>query len=154
MNELDFIVAIILLIGLFRGYRNGLIKEVFNLVILFSSLYLSVRFSQIPVVSLLVLVFASLTLLKFSRYILHKIAGALFLGFVNRIFGSLFGLVKTLILVLCLLSIDRFLPNANIQIDEKIAQAELDDSIFLNQAKSNKNFDNVISLIEVKTQKK
>ena len=38
-----------------------------------------------------------------------------------------------------LLSIDRFFPNANIQIDEKIAQAELDDSIFLNQTKSNKN---------------
>ena len=80
MNELDFIVAIILLIGLFRGYRNGLIKEVFNLVILFSSLYLSIRFSQIPIVSLLILLFASLILLKLSRYILHKIAGFLFWG--------------------------------------------------------------------------
>ena len=154
MNELDFIVAIILLIGLFRGYRNGLIKEVFNLIILFSSLYLSIRFSQIPIVSLLILIFSSLILLKLSRYILHKITGALFLGFLNRVFGSFFGLAKTLILLLCLFSIDKFFPNSNIQIEEKIIRAELEDSFFLNQIKSKKTAETFISLLETKTLKK
>ena len=154
MNEIDIIVVIILLIGLFRGYRNGLIKEIFNFVILFSSLYLSIRFSQIPIVSLLILVFATLSLLKFSRYILHKLTGVLFLGFLNRVFGSFFGLAKTLMLLLCLFSIDRFFPYSNIQIEEKIIQAELENSLFLNQIKSKKTVETFISLLETKTPKK
>ena len=154
MNEIDIIVVIILLIGLFRGYRNGLVKEIFNFLILFSSLYLSIRFSQIPIVSLLILLFATLVLLKFSRYILHKLTGVLFLGFLNRIFGSFFGLAKTLMLLLCLLSIDRFFPNSNIQIEEKIIQAEQEDSLFLNKIKSKKTVETFISLLETKTPKK
>ena len=111
MGFLDIIVAIAIVIGFFKGYKNGLFVELASLVALFVGIYLAVKFSYVTqnivgnsvswspktlqlasfVITLLIVVVAIHLLAK----TLSGIATFAFLGWANSLLGGLFGSIKT-----------------------------------------------------------
>ncbi len=114
MNYLDIIIVIPLLYGLIKGFMNGLIKEVTGLLSLVVGIYVAVNFSDylhpkftevlggyeefIPVISFATLFLISIILIKVLGYFADKLTNALALGIISRFLGSVFGVLKMVLL--------------------------------------------------------
>lgn len=110
MNFLDIIIVIPLLYGLIKGFLNGLIKEVTELLALIFGIYVAVNFSSylhpifivflaeyeqfVPIVSFAVLFVLILLATRLLGYFLDKLTKALALGMISKILGSFFGFLK------------------------------------------------------------
>ncbi len=116
MNLLDFILLAPLLFGLGRGLFKGLFIELASLVSLFGGAFMAYLFADDVYLQLakyvddpgigtkvasyaLVFVAVVIAVYLLARA-LTKMMKLVALGFVNRLLGGLFGLCKTLILVL------------------------------------------------------
>lgn len=130
MNFLDVVLAIPLVYGIVQGWRRGIVKEAVMLVAIIFAIYVSRYFSPTmslflqshlgasegvaaPLSYILVLVIFGGGMYVLA-FMLTRILKAIKLGTVNRIFGSLFGLFKWMLIVsavLCFFAIvDRFVP--------------------------------------------
>ena len=47
MNYLDVIISVLLLYGIVKGYSNGIIKEITNIISVFLAIYIGVHFSEL-----------------------------------------------------------------------------------------------------------
>ncbi len=120
MNYLDIIFIIPLAYGFVQGLRKGLIKEIAGLVAVVLGIYLARYFSLpasqaliemtgwgtnicTPLAYALVFVVVSLSISTLS-YMLSKIIGAIMLGWLNRLFGAVFGVVKMTLLLSVILN--------------------------------------------------
>lgn len=125
MTYVDYIILGGLAFFLVKGYFKGLINQVMSIAGMISGLIIAWKFyplvSQfgtdlgIPetvsmVISFILIYAAVVFIAKFLGKILHKLAKALFLGWVNRLAGALFGLIEGLLLITILLVLISFTP--------------------------------------------
>ena len=127
MNWLDIVLAIPMLWFLYRGFRNGLIIELASLAALVLGIYVALHFSfyvegwlvdnfdigeKYRYIISFALTFIIVAVLVFlAGKIIHKLVGIIFLGFLNRLAGGIFGLLKAaLVLSVILYFINGFDP--------------------------------------------
>ena len=115
MNIIDVIILICLVPAVFQGYRKGFISQAISIVSLVVGIWASARFADMvtawiaqyitasePVLKLvafaliLILVFLALGLIG---RLVESILNFAFLGWVNRLLGIVFSLLKTLLII-------------------------------------------------------
>jgi len=130
MNSLDIAIAGLFLYGLIKGFSNGLIKEITDLLSLVLGVYIAVNFSIFleprlrgsfdnyeqfkPILAFAILFIATMFIVKVIGILANKITKALALGFISRIFGGIFGGLKIALIVSFLLTIEsklELIPN-------------------------------------------
>lgn len=116
MNWLDVILLLPLLVGLVRGLMRGLISEIIAIVVVILGV-IGARYAAPPfsawllqqfawpqgvcdVVAYTLIFLAIAIILSLLAKLLTKFLRAIHLGWANRLFGGLFGIVKYGILVL------------------------------------------------------
>ncbi len=138
MNYIDLILLIFLLWSAYRGFRNGLIIEVASLAALILGIFGAIKFSYmtsdflvekfemttqyLPLISFAITFVIIVVVVHLLAKALDKLVKAVALGFINRILGVLFGVIKTAfilsIILVILNTIDRkthFLPEEKIE---------------------------------------
>ena len=122
MNYLDIAIAVPLLYGLIKGFSNGLIKEITGLLSLVVGIYVALNFSNLlephlsrifdnyeqfkPLLAFAILFISVLLLIKLLGYLTAKLTKALALGFLSRILGGIFGMLKLALIISFLLMIE------------------------------------------------
>ena len=110
MNFIDIILAILLLLGLIRGYRKGLFVSLASLVALVAGIYITVHFSDIvgaylaqyldwgdntmKLTAFAVTFIGVVILISLAGKLLTKIADFASLGILNKLLGAAFGILK------------------------------------------------------------
>lgn len=115
MALLDIILGILLLLGLWKGFNNGLLIEVASIVALIAGIYGAIHFSYIAgdylteqmnweeryinltafVITFIVIVIA----VHFAGKLLTKVANIALLGLLNKIAGAAFGALKVAVIL-------------------------------------------------------
>jgi membrane protein required for colicin V production len=115
VNLLDIVIVIPLIYAGYKGFKHGLIIEVFTLLALIVGLYAGIHFSDtvaaflkkqfkwdspyLPVISF-TLVFLGLgAMIYFAGKAIERVVKVVHLSPLNKIFGSVFGLLKALYFV-------------------------------------------------------
>ncbi|WNM19600.1 CvpA family protein [Flavobacterium capsici] len=139
MSYIDIILGGLLIFGLIRGIKNGLFVELASLISFFIGIYIAVKFSYIvggfigdsktakvaAFVITLILVIVGIHLLA---KVFSKIANFVFLGWLNRLGGAVFAVLKTALLLGIVLSLFQ-----KVNIDNAIISKETqEESIFFN----------------------
>ena len=150
MNYLDIFIACTLVFGFTRGYLKGLVMELSSIIAVLLGVYGSIKFSDftftfvsdkfpqiiesvnenyLKIASFAFTFFLIIVLISIVGKALTKILKMVFLGFLNKILGGFFGVIKfTLILSICFV----FFQNINstlFLVDDSFA----DSSFFYNQ---------------------
>ena len=115
MNYIDVIILIILGISMVTGFVNGFIKEIASLAALILGIWGAIRFSSftagklydyfdmsgnyVGIISFIV-TFAVIAIgIHFAGMLVDKLVKAVALGFVNRLLGIAFGLIKAVLIL-------------------------------------------------------
>lgn len=115
MNFIDILILVPLIYAAYKGFKHGLIIEIFTLLALVVGLYAGIHFSDsvadflkkqfnwtstyLPVISF-TLVFLGLgAMIYFAGKAIERVVKVVNLSPLNKIFGSAFGLVKALYFV-------------------------------------------------------
>jgi len=122
MNYLDIAIVVPILFGLIKGFSNGLVKEITGLIALILGVYVAVNFSLFlepylleslanyeqfnSIIAFSILFVATILIIKLIGILVNKLTKALALGFVSRIFGSIFGGLKIALILSFLLTIE------------------------------------------------
>lgn len=115
MTILDLFLLLPLAYGAWRGFRKGLILEVFTLLAIIVGIYVAVHFSDrvshkivenlgeeyssTPAISFTLIFLAVGALIYFGGVALEKVVKAVNLSVFNRMLGLLFGFIKALYLL-------------------------------------------------------
>ena len=115
MNFIDAIIIIILAFAVIRGFTNGLIKEVASLAALILGIWGAIKFSDytagklydyfnmtgkyVGIISFVVTFGIIAIVIHFIGVLLDKFLEAVALGFVNRLLGMVFGLIKSVLIL-------------------------------------------------------
>lgn len=131
MGLLDGIIIVILTLFAWKGFRNGLVKEVFRIVGLVLAVFLAFQYAEfaasvidplldvpaevIPYIGFAVLFCVAFFGTQMAVYLLDRLIQLLMLSIPNRIFGLLFGLLKSSLLIsIVLIFLSGFgVPNNN-----------------------------------------
>lgn len=121
MNLLDFLILIPIAYFCYRGFVNGIIKEVFSIVGIILGVFLTFQYmdpvgaaisplfeekaSFIPFVSAIIIFVGTLSVVHLAAFLGKKFLETIKLNFVNRIAGSAFGFLKSGIVVSAILLI-------------------------------------------------
>lgn len=114
LNGLDYILLVPLLWAVFKGFKNGLIKEVFSLLALILGIFLTYKFSYFVeekldgvfaahYLAFVITFFAVLLGVHFVGVLVDKVVQLAVPNFLNRLFGICFGIVKWLFICSVLL---------------------------------------------------
>ena len=115
MNFIDAIIIIILAFAVIRGFTNGLVKEVASLAALILGIWGAIKFSDftagklydyfnmtgkyVGIISFVVTFGIIAIVIHFIGVLLDKLLEAVALGFVNRLLGMVFGLIKSVLIL-------------------------------------------------------
>jgi membrane protein required for colicin V production len=115
MNWLDAIIVVVLILSLVTGFINGLVKEVASLAALILGIWGAIRFSSftagklydyfdmtgryVGIIAFLITFALIVVLIHFIGILADKVVNAASLGFINRILGIVFGLLKTILIM-------------------------------------------------------
>jgi membrane protein required for colicin V production len=115
MNWLDALILVILILSLVMGFINGLIKEVASLAALILGIWGAIKFSSFTAAKLydyfdmtgryvgiiaFIITFALIVvIIHFIGILADKVVTAASLGFINRILGIVFGLIKSILIM-------------------------------------------------------
>lgn len=115
MNWLDAIIVVILILSLVTGFINGLVKEVASLAALILGIWGAIRFSTftaeklydyfdmtghyVGVIAFLITFGLIVVVIHFIGILADKIINAASLGFINRLLGIAFGLIKSVLIM-------------------------------------------------------
>jgi membrane protein required for colicin V production len=115
MNWLDAIIVVVLILSLVTGFINGLVKEVASLAALILGIWGAIRFSSftagklydyfdmtgryVGVIAFLITFALIVVLIHFIGILADKVVNAASLGFINRILGIVFGLLKAVLIM-------------------------------------------------------
>ncbi|MEA3444472.1 MAG: CvpA family protein [Bacteroidota bacterium] len=141
-NYIDIVLAIPLLWFCYKGFKNGLIIEAASLLALVLGVYGAYHFSgftaeflienmgveseYISLISFAVTFILIVIAVHFLAKLIDKLVKAVALGFVNRLFGLVFGVAKFAFIISILLSlINRF------DTQEKLITPELKQESYL-----------------------
>jgi membrane protein required for colicin V production len=167
MNWLDFLIIILLVFGLARGFINGFIKELASLLALILGIWGAIKFSAftaerlydyfdmtgqyVGIISFLVTFVIIVIIIHFIGLLLDKFIETLSLGFLNSLLGLVFGVIKTALILsvifLVMNAIDakhHFLPKKQIEQSKFYNPiADIAPAIFpiIGEGNFNKSFD-------------
>jgi membrane protein required for colicin V production len=115
MNWLDAIIVVVLILSLVTGFINGLVKEVASLAALILGIWGAIRFSSftagklydyfdmtgryVGIIAFLITFGLIVVLIHFIGILADKVVNAASLGFINRILGIVFGLLKSVLIM-------------------------------------------------------
>jgi membrane protein required for colicin V production len=115
MNFIDAIIIIILVFAIIRGFTNGLVKEVASLAALILGIWGAIKFSDftadklydyfditgryVGIISFMITFGIIVVVIHFIGVLLDKLLEAVTLGFVNRLLGMAFGLIKSVLIL-------------------------------------------------------
>jgi membrane protein required for colicin V production len=121
MSFLDIILGSLLAFGIYKGLRNGLFVELASFVSLLLGIYVAVKFSDfssktlsgfvhwnpktIQVMAFLLSFILVIIGISFAAKILTKIASFAYLGWVNKLGGGFFRLLKTVLITSVVLNL-------------------------------------------------
>ena len=139
MGFIDIVFAVLLGFAAFKGLRNGLFVELASLISFFVGIYIAVKFSYVVgsfigdsktakvaafIITLLIVVIAIHLLAK----VFSKIADFVFLGWLNKLGGAFFAVLKTTLLLGIVLSLFQ-----KVNIDNALVSKETqENSVFFN----------------------
>ena len=138
MNWIDAIIVIILILSLVTGFTNGFVKEVASLAALILGIWGAIKFSAftaeklydyfdmtrryVGVIAFIVTFGVIVVIIHFIGILVDKIINAASLGFVNRLLGIVFGLIKSVLIMSVFFSVlnaidarNPFLPKTTIE---------------------------------------
>lgn len=142
MNYIDIIIAVVLAWALFRGFKNGLFIELASVAALVLGIWGAIRFSgftasrlyemfdmqteYLGLIAFILTFIGIVVLIHFLANAMDKLMKAVALGFVVRILGMVFAVIKTVLIMSIILVIletvnqrSHFLP------EEKISESRL-----------------------------
>jgi membrane protein required for colicin V production len=148
MNYFDLIIIIPILWGAFKGFKKGLIIELASLIALFLGVWGAIKFSALvgtfldesfsmsekilPLVSFAVTFILIVIAVYALAKLLEKLIKAVALGFINKLAGLAFGVLKvTLILSIGLYIIDKINGKFNF-----LEQQQIQDSVLYKPVKN------------------
>jgi len=115
LNIVDIILGLLLVYGLYKGLKNGLFVEIASLAAIIIGLYGAIKFSYltgsylsqnmdwdenyIKLAAFIITFLAILILVNMAGKILTKIADFAMLGFLNKLAGGVFGVLKTAVIL-------------------------------------------------------
>ena len=115
MNWIDAVIIIILGLSMVTGFINGLVKEVASLAALILGIWGAIKFSTftaaklydyfdmtgkyVGIIAFLVTFGIIVVIIHFIGILADKIVDAVALGFVNRLLGIVFGLLKSVLIM-------------------------------------------------------
>ena len=115
MNWIDATIVIILILSLVMGFINGLVKEVASLAALIFGIWGAIKFSSftaeklydyfdmtgkyVGIIAFLITFAIIVIIIHFIGILADKIVNAASLGFVNRLLGIVFGLLKSILMM-------------------------------------------------------
>ena len=115
MNWIDAIIVVILILSLVMGFINGLVKEVASLAALILGIWGAIRFSAftagklydyfdmtgryVGIIAFIITFALIVVVIHFIGILADKIVNYASLGFVNRILGIIFGLLKSILIM-------------------------------------------------------
>jgi membrane protein required for colicin V production len=145
MNWLDFFILVVLIAFTYSAYRTGLVRQVVTLFAIVLGIVLAGIFyddlaadvlvfidneEAALVVSFLALFGAVYLLGQLAAYVLKSAVALLMLGWVDRLGGAVFGLIKGLVVLQVILILFAAYPQLSIEDaidDSAIADVFLDD---------------------------
>lgn len=131
MNYIDIILAILLVLAAINGFRNGFVAEVASLAALILGIWGAIKFSYITsdflvenfqlksdhlnIISFVVTFIVIVILVHIVGNTVNKLIETVMLGFVNKLAGLVFGILKSaLILSIFLVVFDMIDENVKI----------------------------------------
>ena len=121
MNFLDVLIIIPITYSMIRGFSNGLVKEITGFLGLFLGVYIAINFYSylnpqistffnenqqfVSITSFTLLFILSVFTIKLLGRVLDYFLSALALGFVSRLLGVVFAILKTVVILSVLLAI-------------------------------------------------
>ena len=115
INYIDLFLLLPLLWALYKGFRKGLILEIAALVSLIGGIYIAVKFSGfvgdnlaphlevseqwLGIIAFIITFIVVVILVNLMGKLLEKTIQLIALGFVNRLGGAIFSLLKTALII-------------------------------------------------------
>lgn len=115
MNWIDAVIVIILILSMITGFINGFVKEVASLAALVLGIWGAIRFSTftagklydyfdmtgqyVGIIAFLITFGIIVVVIHFIGIIADKLITSISLGFINRLLGIAFGLIKTVLIM-------------------------------------------------------
>jgi membrane protein required for colicin V production len=115
MNWIDFIIIILLVFGLARGFINGFIKELASLLALVVGIWGAIKFSSftaeklydyfdmtgqyVGIIAFMITFIIIVIIIHFLGLLLDKFADKVSLGFLNSVLGLFFGVLKSALIL-------------------------------------------------------
>ena len=115
MNWIDAVIIILLVFSVISGFTNGFVREVASLIGLVFGIWGAIRFSSytagklydwfdmtgqyVGIIAFLVTFCVIVVIIHFLGIVADKIVDAVSLGFLNRILGMVFGLIKSVLIM-------------------------------------------------------
>ena len=119
MNLIDSICLIILIYGSYKGFKNGIVSEVLSFFGILLGIYLSKTYylsvdkylvtvfdstnQLVSLISVILIFTLTIILSKILSKVITKALNIMALGLLNKLIGSVFGLLKYL-LILCIIT--------------------------------------------------
>ncbi len=146
MSLLDIILGLLLVWGLWKGLKNGFIIELASIVALIAGIYGAIHFSYyagdylsqsidweeryISLTAFVITFILIVIIVNVLAKLLTKIASFVMLGWLNRLAGGVFGVVKVAVILGALLVFfDRVNTSAGLVKDENMEQSVLYEPI-------------------------
>ncbi len=115
MSFLDILFTIFFVFSLFKGFKNGLFVEIASIIAIIVGLYGAIRFSYITgdylstnmdwdpdaikLTAFIITFIALVIAVGLAGKLLTRIANLAMLGWINKIAGGVFGLIKTAVIL-------------------------------------------------------
>lgn len=138
MNYIDFIIIILLVFGLARGFINGFIKELASLLALILGIWGAIKFSAftaerlydyfdmtgqyVGIIAFLITFVIIVIVIHFIGLLVDKFVEKISLGVLNSLLGIVFGVFKTALILSVILTVlnaidskHHFLPKKQIE---------------------------------------
>ena len=113
MGFIDVLIIILLLIGLYKGIKNGFFVEIASLVAFVIGVFIAIKFSYlvkdiivnwvnwspetVQITAFALTIVLVIAIIHLSAALFTKIADFAFLGWVNTLFGGIFGVLKSML---------------------------------------------------------
>ena len=138
MDFIDIVFAVLLGFSVFKGLKNGLFVEFASLVSFFIGIYIAVKFSYIVgnaigdgtsksvkvfafVLTLIIVIIA----IYFFAKVLSKVASFVFLGWLNKLGGAVFAVLKMILLLGIILSLFQKVNFDNVLISKETQEKSM-----------------------------
>ncbi|HEX2976419.1 MAG TPA: CvpA family protein [Bacteroidales bacterium] len=115
MNWIDAAIVIILIISMVTGFINGLVKEIASLAALILGIWGAIKFSSftaaklydyfdmsgqyVGIIAFVITFILIVVIIHFIGILADKLVESVSLGFINRLLGIAFSLIKTVLIL-------------------------------------------------------